>query len=793
MSSQPDYAPGGSAAPEIEGPGDAELISAVRAGDLEAYGTLFARHAEAARRLARQLVSAGDVDDLVSESFSKVLGVLQRGGGPDLAFRAYLLTSMRRLHVDKLRSGARLTTTDDLTPYDPGVPFEDTVVSGFESATAAKAFASLPERWQQVLWHTEVEGQKPADIAVMLGMSANSVSALAYRAREGLRQAFVTMHANDAAEDVCATVRADLGAYIRGGTSRRTSIKIEEHLSDCRECTAIYLELTEVNSHLGAILAPALLGTAGAGYLAAAHGVAAKGVLLGVGHWLWNTPAGKATTVTGGVAAAGVAVAVAVAATSGSPAPVVAAPPPPAVTSTAPTTPVVTPPSTTPPTTPPSKAPVIAPARVTVPPTTTPTTPPVISPPPPTGPTIIQAPAGVSAPPSGSVVLNLLVGINDPVGGLHVVSATAAHGTITISNLRMATSLFGVRISAAPSVVTYTAKPGWKGADTVHYTVADAAGLTVSGTITVTTLDAPPTAPALTAQAPASWANPTATSIPLLSSTSDPNGDTVSLVSVGSPSHGAVTSVDGTALYTPAAGYGSTLTSIVTDSFTYTVTDGTLTTTGIVTVTLGALPAPQANDDTVSISSAAPVTINVLANDADPSGAPPVVTTQGTHGTAAVVGTTIQYTPSGDPRPDSFTYSITDAAGQTSTATVTISVALPVAQPTLLVDTHDYGSYQHLRVNLHGLAAGLTSTVTITLTGFGSWDVGGSSESVCPVPTSPGTGTITLTCTYTSTDPGNHQLLHFDFVPVGGDNGPWSYAVSVSGTNYQGAASVTGP
>ena len=141
---------------------------------MSAYGELFARHGDAARRLARQLVPRPDADDLVSEAFAKVLNVLLRGGGPDVAFRAYLLTAVRRLHVDKIRAGARLTTTDDLTPFDPGVPFADTVVAGFEGGAAAKAFASLPERWQLVLWHLEVEGQKPADVAPLLGMSANS-------------------------------------------------------------------------------------------------------------------------------------------------------------------------------------------------------------------------------------------------------------------------------------------------------------------------------------------------------------------------------------------------------------------------------------------------------------------------------------------------------------------------------------------------------------------------------------------------------------------------------------------
>ena len=92
----------------------------MRGGDVDAYGELFSRHVDAARRLARQLVSRPDVDDLVSDAFAKVLVVLQRGGGPDVAFRAYLLTAVRRLHVDRIRVAARLHTTDDLSPFDAG-------------------------------------------------------------------------------------------------------------------------------------------------------------------------------------------------------------------------------------------------------------------------------------------------------------------------------------------------------------------------------------------------------------------------------------------------------------------------------------------------------------------------------------------------------------------------------------------------------------------------------------------------------------------------------------------------
>ena len=311
---------------------DPELISRVREGDVAAYGTLFRRHVDAATRLARLLVNGSDADDLVSEAFVKVLNVLLGGGGPDVAFRAYLLTAVRRLHVDRIRSNQRLTTTDDLTPYDPGVPFVDPAVTGFEGGAAAKAFASLPERWQLVLWHLEVENQKPADIAPLLGISANSVSALAYRAREGLRQAFLNMHSHDLVDDACRETNGMLGAYVRGGLSRRDSTRVEHHLDHCRGCTAVYLELSEVNSSLAALLGPIVLGTAAIGYLGAGTGAglgvgAGVAALVGRGRdlVLSNAPVSAATAL----AAVGIAgvVAVTLSVTRTSPPPSTTEPP----------------------------------------------------------------------------------------------------------------------------------------------------------------------------------------------------------------------------------------------------------------------------------------------------------------------------------------------------------------------------------------------------------------------------------------------------------------------------------
>ncbi len=277
---------------------DAQLIAAVRAGDTAAYGLLFQRHVEAAGRLARTLTRSGEADDLVSEAFLKVLGVLQDGRGPDEAFRAYLLTAVRRLHLDRVRALARTRPTDDERVLDRGVPFEDAVGAAFENDAAARAFASLPERWQLVLWHLEIEGQKPAAVAPLLGMSANSVSALAYRAREGLRAAYLESHAADVTDAACRAITPLLGGFVRQTLSARDTAKVDRHLDGCRRCTGVHLELVEVNQNLRGLLAPAVLGPAAAGYLGAT-GVA--GAALGAG----SLAAGSALATAGASTAGG--------------------------------------------------------------------------------------------------------------------------------------------------------------------------------------------------------------------------------------------------------------------------------------------------------------------------------------------------------------------------------------------------------------------------------------------------------------------------------------------------------
>ncbi len=208
-------------------PSDADLITATRTGDAAAYDTLYRRHATAARTLARQLARGqAEADDAVAETFARILDLLRRGGGPEGAFRPYLLTAVRRAAYDRHRAERRQIVTDEMESFDPGVPFADPAVADLERTMIARAFASLPERWQAVLWHTEIEGARPAEVATLLGLTANGVAALAYRAREGLRQAYLQMHLSGEAREECRPVAAKLGPYQPG---RRAAARQYRH------------------------------------------------------------------------------------------------------------------------------------------------------------------------------------------------------------------------------------------------------------------------------------------------------------------------------------------------------------------------------------------------------------------------------------------------------------------------------------------------------------------------------------------------------------------------------------
>lgn len=253
---------------------DEALLEAARLGDAEPFATLWERHRRAGIVAARSLAPGLEADDLVADAYLKILDLVLDGRGPRGAFRPYLYQTIKTIAADRFRAPDRGAADLDEAgePHEAG-PGDD---GAFDLAAVTRAFASLEPRWQSVLWYTEVEGLPPREAAKLLGISPNGVSALARRAREGLRSAWVEAHVNhELAAEECRTTLERLQRFQRGKLTSRASREVAAHLDRCESCTNAAAEFASLNRQLALVLATLFVGGGAAALLGAGTGVSA--------------------------------------------------------------------------------------------------------------------------------------------------------------------------------------------------------------------------------------------------------------------------------------------------------------------------------------------------------------------------------------------------------------------------------------------------------------------------------------------------------------------------------------
>lgn len=288
---------------------DADLVLRTRSGDAAAFGELWRRHYPSGMAVARSITSSIDPDDLVQESYTRIYQAIVKGGGPNGSFRAYLFTSIRNTAAAWGRS-RRESAIDELdTVADPDST-EQAANEALDRSLTAQAFRSLPSRWQEVLWYTEIEQMKPQEAGPLLGMKAGAVSQLAFRAREGLREAWIQAHLRSAAPGSdCQWTIEHLGAYSRGNLGPRDHRRLEQHLEECARCMIVAAEAKDVSKRLALVLLPLVLGVSGsAGYLATIQGGGTPIVALAAmpsGITQGAVVAGGGTTAAGSASGAG--------------------------------------------------------------------------------------------------------------------------------------------------------------------------------------------------------------------------------------------------------------------------------------------------------------------------------------------------------------------------------------------------------------------------------------------------------------------------------------------------------
>ena len=255
-----------------------------------------------------------------------------------------------------------------------------------------------------------------------------------------------------------------------------------------------------------------------------------------------------------------------------------------------------------------------------------------------------------------------------PDTGAHPLSADATGFVFDVISVTQGTN--GSVSINADGTVTYTPSPTFDGSDSFTYELSDGA-LTDTGTVSVTVLavnDAP-----VAVDDVATTAEDTPVNVDVLSNDTDADGDSLTVASVTQGINGSVSiNADGTVGYTPGPNFNGS------DSFTYELSDGALTDTAAVSITVLAVnDAPLAADDVATTPEDTAVTVDVLSNDTDVDGDSLTVAsvTQGANGSVSInVDGTVSYAPSPDFNgSDSFTYELSDGA-LTDTAAVSITV-----------------------------------------------------------------------------------------------------------------------
>jgi len=163
------------------------LVVRLRAGDTtafdEIYDTLNPRLLSFLRRMARNSTVA---EDLLEETWLRLV-LTREDLHPDTHLVPWLFTVARNLFLSYCRSRAREQTfTSDLMSLWPDQlarsPFEIASTNEFERCLET-ALGELPPRYREVLLLVGIEGLRPADAALVCGISGEALRQRLSRAR----------------------------------------------------------------------------------------------------------------------------------------------------------------------------------------------------------------------------------------------------------------------------------------------------------------------------------------------------------------------------------------------------------------------------------------------------------------------------------------------------------------------------------------------------------------------------------------------------------------------------------
>ncbi len=243
-----------------------------------------------------------------------------------------------------------------------------------------------------------------------------------------------------------------------------------------------------------------------------------------------------------------------------------------------------------------------------------------------------------------------------PLPLTYSVTTQPAHGTLS---------------GTAPNL-TYTPTAGYFGSDSFTFTDSNGTETSSPATVSINVVGTP------TANAQSiTTAEGNAQAVTLTGS--DPNTPPLSLTYTVTtqPAHGMLSGTAPNLTYTPASGYFGA------DSFAFTDNNGTATSSPAA-VSIDVVGTPTASSQSLGTGENTAAAVTLTGSDPNSPALPLTysVTTQPTHGTLSGTAPNLTYTPTtGYTGADSFQFTDSNGVATSSTATVTIAVGAPVANP----------------------------------------------------------------------------------------------------------------
>jgi RNA polymerase sigma-70 factor (ECF subfamily) len=168
---------------------DADLISRVKAGELEAFGQLYSRYLTNIYRYVRTRVSTDrDAEDLTEAVFLKAfesLGKYKQRGAP---FSAFLYRVARNVIIDYYRTDKPVEVLEKAeTIAARDVDAEKELIDLEQVKEIMKALGKLNERYQEVIRMRVLLDMSTEEIAAWMDMTPAAVRVLLHRALKRLR------------------------------------------------------------------------------------------------------------------------------------------------------------------------------------------------------------------------------------------------------------------------------------------------------------------------------------------------------------------------------------------------------------------------------------------------------------------------------------------------------------------------------------------------------------------------------------------------------------------------------